>query len=172
MDSGNNVYYTLLHVLDDNYYVNGGEELTYRYMSLERPPFLALNFRSGSSPFLVARQILYFVAVPEFIIFKISSCSSPPTAGLLQPARTRNVRSGQRPGVILADQSASQTRPSMGNACAFFTISCSRDPHFHARARSAGPPPHFHFAAAHTYQTVGWCPPPRETIVFHPNLKG
>ena len=71
---------------------------------------------------------------------------------------------------LVAGQSASQTHPSMGNACAFFTISSSRDPllslqvssgdpHFHARPRSGDspppPPPIFHFAAAHTYQNVG-----------------
>ena len=48
-----------------------------------------------------------------------SSRSSPPTAGLLQPAQMQSVRAA-------AGQSASQTRPTVS----------SEDPHFHARARS------------------------------------
>ena len=115
-------------------------------------------------------------AVPETIIFKmswISTRSSPPTAG---SARMQSVR--QRRG-LAAGQSASQTRPGS-----------SRDSHFHAQNGSSSfrspafssskrlnlvpepciftldwelvlePGPIFHFAAAHTYQNLGWVPPP------------
>ena len=58
----------------------------------------------------------------------------------------------KRPGLV-----AGQTRPTVS----------SRDPHFHARARSGAPhlyararsgSPIFNFAAAHTYQNLGWMP--------------
>ena len=84
----------------------GGTSIMYMhigYVPRERPPFSALNFRSGAyhfhklppkNPFR-SITILHFLAdfaVQEIIIFKISSIStrsSPPTAG---SARTRRVR--------------------------------------------------------------------------------
>ena len=65
--------------------------LDIRYVPLERPLFLTLNFCSGAyhfhkfmaeifrsraSQFLVARQIFYIFAGPETTVFKISFCSS------------------------------------------------------------------------------------------------
>ena len=74
----------------------------YMYMPRERPPFSALNFRSGAYPFhklpknlFRSITILHFwrhFAVPETINFKISlisTRSSPTTAG---SARTQSVR--------------------------------------------------------------------------------
>ena len=123
--------------------------------------------------------ILHFLAdfaVPETIIFKISlisTRSSPPTAG---SSRTQSVRQRRW---LAAGQSASQTRPGS-----------SGDSHFHAQNGSSSfrspafssakrlklvpepriftlhrelvpePGPIFHFAAAHTYQNLGWVPPP------------
>ena len=80
-----------------------------------------------------------------FKTYLISTRSPPPMAG---SARTQSVR--QRPG-LAAGQSASQTRPGSSGA-----------PHFHARPWSSFPSPgrFFHFAAAHTYQNLGWVPPP------------
>ena len=84
------------------------------YVPRERPPFSALNFRSGTyhfhklpkNPFrsITILQFLADFAVPETIIFKISfisTRSSPPTAG---SARTQSIR--QRRGLA-----AGQTRP-------------------------------------------------------------
>ena len=73
------------------------------YVPRERPPFSALNFRSGAyhfhklpkNPFR-SITILHFwadFAVPETIIFKISlisTRSSPPTAGRLSPNALRS----------------------------------------------------------------------------------
>ena len=101
------------------------------YVPPERPPFSALNFRSGAYNFHKLPKIrsgaspfkFFFAdfAVPETIIFKISlisTRSSPPTAG---SARTLCVR--QRRG-LAAGQSVSQTRPGS-----------SGDSHFHAQNR-------------------------------------
>ena len=95
----------------------------------------------------------------HFQFFFISTCSSSPTAG---SARTQSI--WQRRG-LAAGQSASQTRSGS-----------SGDSHFHASKRIKLVPeprismldreldpeqgPIFHFAAAHTYQNLGWVPPP------------
>ena len=100
------------------------------YVPQERPPFSALNFRSGAYHFhkfpknlfrsITILHILADFAVPETIIFNISlisTCSSPPTAGA---ARTQRRGLARRPG-------------------------SSGESHFHAKtdqARSGAP--HFH----------------------------
>ena len=96
----------------------------------ERPPFSALNFRSGAyhfhklpeNPFRSINILIFLAdfAVPETIIFKISLISSPPTSG---SARTHSVR--QRRG-LAAGQSASQKRPGS-----------SGDSHFHGQNGSS-----------------------------------
>ena len=72
----------------------------------------------------------------------------------------------------------SQTSIHVGNACAFFTITSSRDPLiptksvpecqilvpetpiFTLELHIVPEPPIFEYVAAHTYHDVGWTPPP------------
>ena len=177
------------------YWVLGGTSICMHivYVPRERPPFSALNFRSGAyhfhklptNPFRSITILHFFFAdfaVPETIIFKISlisTRSSPPTAG---SARTQRVRQRRE---LAAGQSASQARPGS-----------SGDSHFHAQNGSSSfrspafssskrlklvpepriftldrelvpePGPIFHFAAAHTYQNLGWVPPPPPPRVY------
>ena len=129
--------------------------------------------------------LLFFLAdfaVPETIIFKISlisTRSSPPTAG---SARTQSVR--QRRG-LAAGQSASQTRPGSSGVSHFHAQNRSssfRSPAFSSSKRlklvpepriftfdrelAPEPGPIFHFAAAHTYQNLGWVLPPPPNYPF------
>ena len=136
-----------------------------RYVPCKRLPFSARNFQSRAvftndkifcyraSPFLVARQILHLFAISETINFPKFFPFKPEC----------------QPDAFIH-----------GQHMHIFTISSSRDPppppliptksvpegpilvpetNCHARACS-GTPSLFHFAAAHTYQTVGWMPPP------------
>ena len=156
------------------------------YVPRERPPFSALNFRSGAYHFRklpknLFRSITFFTfladfAVPETIIFKISlnsTRSSPSTAGSAQTQKHS-----------AAGQSASQTRPGS-----------FRDSHFHAQNGSSSfrspafssskplklvpegpafscsigssvpePGPIFHLAAG-TYPTKIWGEYPPEAII-------
>ena len=106
-------------------------------------------------------KFLYLQAVP-----------SPPTAGLLRPARTRSFRPASRG---YSRPECQPTRPtSRLQRPQFHARAPSRALHFHARA--APEPPIFLFAVAHTYQNVGRVPPaPRVTSHCQPeshwNLK-
>ena len=131
------------------------------YVPRERPPFSALNFRSGAynfhklpkNPFR-SITILHFLAdfaVPETIIFKISNFN-PFIAfhGRLSPnAKPSAARVSGRSG-------DSHFHAQNGSAR-------SGAPHFHASSKRLKlvPEPHiftliFLFAAAHTYQNLGW----------------
>ena len=92
------------------------------YVPRERPPFSALNFRSGAYHFhkwhnilLRSITILLFFSVLETIIFTISlrsSHSPPPAVGFLQPARTQSVRTAPR-GQRLAKEPARRVLQSV-----------------------------------------------------------
>ena len=146
------------------------------YVPRERPPFSALNFRSGAYHFhkfpknlfrsITNLHFLVDFAVPETIFFKISlisTRSSPPTA---RSARTQSVR--QCPGLarrVLAvpeipifTLKTDQARSGAPHFQAQYGSSSFRSPAF---SRSTGNSlPIFHFAAAHTYQNLGWVLPP------------
>ena len=132
-----------------------------RYVPRERPPFSALNFHSGAYHFHKYSQKYY---APEHHHFSCKAdfkncCRSgdhhfqnlftfkPFIAvhGLLTAAS-----SASSPG-LAAGQSASQTRPSMGNACAFFTISSSGDPPFSRSSSLRTPPPPYFSLCRGTY---------------------
>ena len=140
----------------------------YGYVPRERPPFSALNFRSQITKKSVTEHhhFTFFggFAVPETVIFKISlisTRSSPPTAGsarLRSAAPRVSVRSGD-------SHFHAQNGSSSFRSPAF---SCSKrlklvpEPHIFTLDRELVPEPLpiFHFAAAHTYQNLGWVPPP------------
>ena len=151
-------------------------------------PFRSISFSqiTQKNPFRsITILLLFFLAdfaVPETIIFKISlisTRSSPPTAG---SARTQSVR--QRRG-LAAGQSASQTRPGSSGVSHFHAQNRSssfRSPAFSSSKRlklvpepriftfdrelAPEPGPIFHFAAAHTYQNLGWVLPPPPNYPF------
>ena len=160
-------------------------------------PFRSISFSQMTKKSGPEHHHFTFFAVPETIIFKISliSTRSPsPTAG---SARTQSVR--QRPG-LAAGQSASQKMRISGTArtavpeIRIFTLKTAQArsgaPQFHAQNGSSSfwspafsrstvelvpePGPIFHFAAAHTYQNLGWVPPPRaydNDGCFNPNTQ-
>ena len=151
-----------------------------RYVLRERPPFSKLHFRSGAYNFHTQndnnisfqsismfswKSDFTFFAVPDTIVFKLSFRSSV----------------HRRPAPA-ASQSASQTRPSMGNACTFsqyeylvpetpliprksipvlvldtpiFTLEPAPEP----PPPPPPPPPHFQFASELSlgYQNGGEC---------------
>ena len=146
------------------------------YVPRERPPFSALNFRSGAyhfhklpkNPFrsITILHILVDFAVPETIIFKISlisTCSSPPTAGSARLAavpeiciftlKTDQARSGA-PHFHAQNCSSSFRSPAFSSSKRLKLVP---EPHFFTLDRELVPEPLpiFHFAAAHTYQNLG-----------------
>ena len=118
------------------------------YVPRERPPFLALNFRSAAYNFHKLQKnpfrsitILHFLAdFPETIIFKISlilTRSSPPTAGSARAAASWQFRRG-----------------AFSRSKRFKLVPV---PRIFALDRDLVPEPWpmFYFAAAHTYQNLG-----------------
>ena len=149
----------------------------------ERPPFLALNFRSGVLSFsqlfwqkYFAPEHHQFSCRADFTFFCRSGDHHFQNFFKAQAVHRRPCCPGAsgRP----AGQSANQTRPSMhGQRMRIFTVYIQRpppplsrykvssgDPHFHDRARSGAPiftlPRHM----PHTYQNVGWVPPPPSRV--------
>ena len=117
-----------------------------RYVPRRRPPFSALNFaynflkwKKYSAP---EHHHFTFFAVPETIIF---------TAGSLQPART----SGSAPG----PECQPDTVPQSVSKTPTFTLKIAPEPRIFT-LELAPEPPIFHFAEEHTYQNLGWMPPP------------
>ena len=120
-------------------------QVSYAYVPCERPPFSALNFCSGAYYFhkwqkypLRSISILHFCRsedhhIQNFFTFKPFIAIH----GRLTAAS---------PGLTAGQSDISQMRPTVS----------SRDPHFHARARSRTPI--FHFAIP--TKTWGECPPP------------
>ena len=172
----------LLHVCSGG---GGGEgnlhNMHIGYVLRERPPFSALNFRSGAYHF---HKLPHKKSVPEhhhftffggfcrFKIYLISTRSSPPTAG---SARTQSVRQRRE---LAAGQSASQTRLAVPET-RIFTLKTdqarSGAPHFQAqngwssfrspafsrstRSSLRSPGPFFTLPRHTTYQNLGWVPP-------------
>ena len=130
-----------------NYTPGGGGVLPWYYVCAycERPPFSALNFRSGAyhfhkwpkNPFRSIAILLFFFAVPGDHHFQNFFSFDP---FIVAHGRLTAARSGSAPRLA-----AGQTRH----------IVSSGDPHFHARARSGAP--HFHARAR-----SGAPPPPPE----------
>ena len=118
-------------------------------------PLRSISFSQMTKYSAPEHHHFIFFAVPETISFEMSLRSSrlsPPTAGLLQPARTQSAMQSVRAALqrLAAGQSASKTRPTVS----------SGDPHFHARARSGAP--HFYARAC-----SGAPPPPFFTLPRH-----
>ena len=147
-------------------------------------PFRSISFSqiTKKNPFrsITILHFLAYFAVPETIIFKISlisTRSSPPTAG---SARTQSVR--QRRGLaavpeiriftLKTDQARSGAPQfhAQNGSSSFRSPAISRskrlklvpEPHIFTLDQELVPEPLpiFHFAAAHTYQNLGWVPPP------------
>ena len=115
------------------------------------------NIRSGASPFHIFCRFgdHNFQNVCTFKPFIASN-------GRLTAATPNAKRSDSAPG-LAAGQSASHTRPTISSGDPHFHGRArSRAPHFHARARSGAP--HVYFAMAHTYQNLGWVPPPPTSL--------
>ena len=152
----------------------GGGVLPYAYwvyVPRERPPFSALNFRSGAYHFHNFFNIpLRSITILKFLPFRRPA----ELRELAQEPSTFHFAAALRGAYLAAGQSASQTRPTVR----------SGDPHLHAQlprarsglgstafSRSRSPrslrspafltleldpePPIFHFAAAHVYQNLG-----------------
>ena len=134
------------------------------YVPRERPPFSALNFRSGTHHFHKCQNIpLRSITILHFCRsgdhnFEISM----PTAGLLSRARPRAPALSRSSPLELAPeppppvfslcrgaprsaagQSTSQTSPTVRSETRIFTLElpelASGAPHFHAQARSGAP---------------------------------
>ena len=126
----------------------GGGGGTSIYVPRERPPFSALNFCSGASPFLAARHSLHFLPLRRPSLSKYIYVQA--IHGRPQPAYCSQPEwfvFGQRPGV----SGRPECQPN---------ASCkvsSGDPYFHARAHSAV----LHF---HAQVRSGAHPPPQFSL--------
>ena len=102
-------------------------------------------------------------AAPETIIFKISLPSSRSVAahGRFTAASPNAKRSAMRPaGLQPARVPARRVLQVSSRDPQFHARARSRAPHFHARAAPETGAPHFPLSVAHTYQNVGREPPP------------
>ena len=141
------------------------------YVPQTRPPFSAMNFRSGAYHFhklpkipFRSSTILHFLAdfaVPENIIFKISSFSirsSPPTAAAQRVRQRRGpavpeIRIFKRSAAPVPEPRIFKLKTAQARSGAPHFQACSGAPHFHARpgARSG--------ALAHFSLCRGTCIP-------------
>ena len=149
------------------------------YVPRERPPFSALNFRSGAynfhklpkkNPFRTI-TILHFLAdfaVPETIIFKISLISTRSFASrrAAQRVSSRPERQPDASGSSGDSHFHAQNGSSSFRSPRIFKLKIAEPrsgaPHFHALDRQlvAEPGPIFHFAAAHYLPKFGVSYPP------------
>ena len=117
------------------------------------------NYQKNPFRSITIYNFLADFAVPETIIFKISlisTRSSPPTAGSVRtlPAAPRiSGRSHAQNGSssFRSPAFSSSKRLKLVSEPNIFTLDQELVPE---------PLPIFHFAAAHTYQNLGWVPPP------------
>ena len=139
-------------------------------MPRERPPFWALNFRSGAYNFHKwTKTPLRSITILQFMPFRRPSFSK---FLYFQPIHRRPL-----PAYWSQPEQRSESAPRLAAG----QSASSGDPHFHARARSGAPhfhalpgaragpePPFFYFAVAHTYQNLGrvYPPPPRTVLVI------
>ena len=152
----------------------GGGRHFHPYMLHERPPFSVLN--SLLKHIIFTNDKIY--SAPEHHHFTFLPFRRPSFSKFLYVQaihRCERKAFGQRPGV--------SSRPECQPDVSYTTVS-SEDPPLSRSsslwsprsftlelAPEPPPPPIFHFAVAHTYQTLGWVPPPPPDAALVPYLK-